>query len=307
MVFLILLSCCSEMVHADNLSRKQYINKYKKLAIAEMNRVGIPASITLAQGLLESASGNSTLARRGNNHFGIKCHDWRGKSIRMDDDRKNECFRKYHTVMESFRDHSDFLRNRSRYSFLFKLSIKDYRGWAHGLKRAGYATDSRYAHRLIKIIEEEKLYLFDKKGRKSEYVEPQSENRALADVDKAYEIDPFGARLEIVNGIHYIVVKKGDTFYSIERNLGVSRRKLLRYNELQRGYVLQVGQVLFLHSKKSKASRGNTYHRVKEGDTMYSISQIYGVRISKLYKYNLMRKGDKPIVGDRIYLRKKGR
>ncbi|MFA8433619.1 MAG: glucosaminidase domain-containing protein [Marinifilaceae bacterium] len=306
-VLIIAFLLCGQLVKAHENTRKEYIQKFKDLAIREMKRTGIPASITLAQGLLESRNGNSVLARKGNNHFGIKCHDWRGKTMRIDDDKRNECFRKYKSAYDSYMDHSKFLTTRSRYAFLFKLKSTDYKRWAHGLKKAGYATNPRYAHILIKIIEEEKLYVYDSAVKKRHGKTIEKTNKKLANIDEDYEIDPFGARLEELNGVHFIVVKKGDTFYSIERNLGVSKKKLLRYNELPSGYVLQVDQILFLHAKKNKAARGYNFHRVKEGDTMYSIAQKYGVKLRKLYKYNRMRRGEEPYEGDRIWLRKKSR
>ena len=142
--------------------QQQYIEKYAPVAVAEMQRSGVPASITLAQGLLESGSGRSTLATKGNNHFGIKCHSkWTGDTIHADDDRKNECFRKYKSADESFRDHSDFLRYSDRYKFLFELERTDYKGWAYGLKQAGYATDPTYASKLIKYVEDYNLSRYD--------------------------------------------------------------------------------------------------------------------------------------------------
>jgi LysM repeat protein len=292
---------------AKDLTRKEYIEKYKDLAIREMERTGIPASITLAQGLLESGNGNSTLARKANNHFGIKCHDWVGPSIKMDDDAKDECFRKYEHPYDSYKDHSKFLTTRSRYSFLFKYNSDDYKRWAHGLKKAGYATDPKYAHRLIKIIEEEQLYQLDKKDAGNDFYVEKPDNTELADVDGDLSIDPFGARLEMANGVHYIVTKKGDTFYSIEKNLGVERKKLLRYNDLSRDYILQIDQRLYLHNKRGKAARGYNFHRVKEGETLYEISQEYGVKLKKICRYNQVKKDYKVKVGERIWLRRKKR
>lgn len=305
-VFIILVFACI-VVMAKDLTRKEYIEKYKDLAIREMERTGIPASITLAQGLLESGNGNSTLARKANNHFGIKCHDWVGPSIKMDDDAKDECFRKYEHPYDSYKDHSKFLTTRSRYSFLFKYNSDDYKRWAHGLKKAGYATDPKYAHRLIKIIEEEQLYQLDKKDAGNDFYVEKPDNTELADVDGDLSIDPFGARLEMANGVHYIVTKKGDTFYSIEKNLGVERKKLLRYNDLSRDYILQIDQRLYLHNKRGKAARGYNFHRVKEGETLYEISQEYGVKLKKICRYNQVKKDYKVKVGERIWLRRKKR
>jgi len=307
-IFLIIaLLVSGQMVKADKITREGYIQQFKDLAVKEMKRTGIPASITLAQGIIESSNGNSRLARKGNNHFGIKCHDWRGKTIRINDDKRNECFRKYNSVYDSYMDHSEFLTTRSRYAFLFRLKTTDYKSWARGLKKAGYATNPRYAHILIKIIEEENLHKYDQRVKKGHRKPAKDSKKQLANIDEDYEIDPFGARLEVANGIHFIVLKKGDTFYSIERNLGVSKKKLLRYNDLPSYYVPQINQRLYLHAKKNKAARGYNFHRVKKGDSMYSIAQQYGVKLHKLYKYNNMRRRAEPGVGERIWLRKKSR
>ncbi|MDQ2177635.1 glucosaminidase domain-containing protein [Marinifilum sp. D714] len=303
---LLVLATCSS-VFAKNYTRKEYIQKYKDLAIREMERTGIPASITMAQGILESQNGNSDLARKANNHFGIKCHDWVGPSMKFDDDKKNECFRKYTNPYDSYKDHSKFLTTRSRYAFLFKYRSNDYKRWAHGLKKAGYATDPKYAHKLINIIEAEYLYKLDRKGAGKDFIVTKPDDTELADIDGDISIDPFGARLEIANGIHYIVTKKGDTFYSIEKNLGVERKKLLRYNDLPRNYILQVDQRLYLHNKRNKAARGYNFHRVKEGESLYDISQQYGVKLKRLCKYNGVKKNYKVQTGERIWLRKKKR
>lgn len=306
-VFALLMFATYSGVIAKNYTRKDYIQKYKDLAVREMERTGIPASITLAQGLLESGNGNSMLARKANNHFGIKCHDWVGPSVKMDDDAKNECFRKYNNPYESYKDHSKFLTTRSRYAFLFKYRSDDYKRWAHGLKKAGYATDPKYAHRLIKIIEDEQLFKLDRKGAGTDFYVKKPDDTELADIDGDLSIDPFGARLEVANGIHYILTKKGDTFYSIEKNLGVERKKLLRYNDLPKNYILQINQRLYLHNKRNKAARGYNFHRVKEGDSLYAIAQEYGVKLKKICKYNGVKKDYKVRVGERIWLRKKKR
>ncbi|PKQ61783.1 glucosaminidase domain-containing protein [Labilibaculum manganireducens] len=306
-LYIVLSFVLGTSVFAKDLTRKQYIEKYKDLAVREMLRTGIPASITLAQGLLESGNGNSILATKGNNHFGIKCHDWIGPSMKMDDDRRNECFRKYDHAYDSYKDHSQFLTTRSRYAFLFKYGSNDYKRWAHGLKKAGYATDPQYAHRLIKIIDEENLHQLDQKGKGEDLIIEKPTGTDLADIDSYLEIDPFGARLEIANGVHYIITKKGDTFYSIEKNLGVSRKKLLKYNDLPRNYILQLNQRLYLHNKRGRAARGYNFHRVKEGESLYSIAQEYGVRLKRIRRFNGVDKNYKPEPGERIWLRNKKR
>lgn len=306
-LYILLSLLISSSVFAKGLTRQQYIDRYKDLAVREMMRTGIPASITLAQGCLESGNGNSTLATKANNHFGIKCHDWTGPSVKMDDDKRNECFRKYKKPYDSFKDHSKFLTTRSRYAFLFKYNSNDYKRWAHGLKKAGYATDPKYAHRLIKIIEESNLHQFDVKGEGQDLIIYKPDGTDLADIDSDLEIDPFGARLEIANGIHYIDVRKGDTFFSVEKNLGVNRKKLLKYNDLPKNYILQIGQRLYLHNKRGKAARGYNFHRVKAGDSLYGISQEYGVKLKRLRKFNGVKKDYRVKLGERIWLRGKKR
>jgi LysM repeat protein len=306
-LYIVLSFVLGTSVFAKGLTRKEYIEKYKDLAVREMLRTGIPASITLAQGLLESGNGNSLLATKGNNHFGIKCHDWTGASMNVDDDSKNECFRKYDHAYDSYKDHSQFLTTRSRYAFLFKYDSYDYKGWAHGLKKAGYATDPQYAHRLIKIIDEEQLHKLDIKGKGDDFIVERPTGTDLADIDSNLEIDPFGARLEITNGIHYIITKKGDTFFSIEKSLGVDRRKLLKYNDLPKNYILQVDQRLYLHNKRGRAARGSNFHRVEKGESLYSIAQKYGVRLNRITRFNGLEEDSKLELGEKIWLRSKKR
>lgn len=265
-----------------------YINKYSSLAIEQMNKYRIPASITLSQGLLESGAGTSSLALTSNNHFGIKCgSSWTGPYVTADDDAKGEHFRKYNSVRDSYEDHSLFLRKNARYASLFKLSITDYKGWAHGLKAAGYATNPQYATRLISIIEQYNLMDYDhgkyKQGNQVSY---------------AHEL--YGN-----NGIFYIIVKKGDTFDSLSKEFGLSKRKLRKYNELYKGYVLQEGDILYLAKKKTRAEKrfkGFVY-QVKPGDSMYSISQKFGIRIKNLYKMNNMKPEDSPRIGGMLRVR----
>lgn len=198
-----------------------YIAEFSQIAIDEMRKYKIPASITLAQGILESASGQGRLATKANNHFGIKCHKWEGSKIYHDDDELQECFRKYDFAGESYRDHSEFLTSRSRYSDLFKLKKDDYKGWARGLKAAGYATDKKYPDKLIGLIERYKLYEYDAfvlKGKPVSSIKPA----------------------EIIN-VH--VVKKGDTLYSISKRYKISVNNLKEWNNLESN-ILQVGQEL---------------------------------------------------------------
>ena len=249
----------------------EYINKYSDLAVEQMKLHKIPASITLAQGLLESGAGNSQLARKSNNHFGIKCGgSWRGSS---------------------YEDHSDFLKRGARYAFLFKLDITDYKGWARGLKKAGYATDPSYANRLITIIEDYDLYKYDSKGVYSE--RKLRKNPWLLSPHPVY----------IANDIAYIVARSGDTFKDLGKEFDISWKKLVKYNDLQRDYTLVNGDIIYLKSKKKKASKPHTVYIVKDGDSMHAISQKYGIRLKNLYKMNRKDGEYIPEVGDRLRLR----
>mgnify|MGYP003808423107 CR=1 FL=1 len=279
----------------NNLSRSDYISQYKDIAISEMHRTGIPASIKLAQALLESDNGNSTLSVKANNHFGIKCHSsWKGKVIYHDDDTKKECFRKYNSAEESFRDHSDFLTSSSRYAFLFELKSTDYKSWARGLKKAGYATNPKYDEMLIKIIQDNNLHQYD--------LDPGKKHKDKFPADKEFS----GIRqVHKNNRVNYIVVQEGDSFESIRKEMKLLSFELFRYNDLTRDDSVYTGQILYLQPKRNKAEAGIQYHTVKQGETMYEISQLYAVKLSQLYKKNLMEYGDEPVAGQQISLRKK--
>jgi LysM repeat protein len=252
--------------------------------------------------MLESNYGNSTLARDANNHFGIKCHkSWRGRKIYHDDDRKNECFRVYDNPYESFRDHSDFLTEHRRYAFLFEYEPTDYKSWAKGLKKAGYATSPTYAHKLIDLIERYKLYNFDA-GPSSRVSYSQKDND-LGNVDN-FTISAAGHQVQTRNRIDYIIVREGDTFRSLNEELELMPWELEKYNDLGENTELKPGQILYLQPKRNKAARGYDIHIVKEDDTMHSISQLYGIKLKKLYDKNHMEMGEEPEPGTRIYLRK---
>lgn len=288
--FLLLLSCVVAMLPAQrrNQAYEDYIKKYRKIAVEEMERYHIPASITLAQGLLESGAGRSTLARKSNNHFGIKCGSrWEGRTVRHDDDARNECFRAYKHPRDSYEDHSKFLRTGARYAFLFRLKITDYKGWARGLKKAGYATDPRYADRLIDIIE---LYDLDKYDRKGGL--------------KWAEEFPDPHQPYLANELLYIVARRGDTFESLSKEMGISKKKIRKYNELPKDYKFQGGEIVYLEKKRSRATKDHICYTVRLGDSMYSISQKFGVRLSRLYKMNNMKpESPAPKVGEILRLR----
>lgn len=279
-----------------NSAYQQYIDQYKDLAIEQMKAHGIPASITLAQGLLESGAGRSRLAVKGNNHFGIKCHGWGGASIYEDDDERNECFRRYPSAYDSFEDHSRFLRSGQRYRSLFSLSPTDYKGWARGLKAAGYATNPKYADQLIGIIQLYKLYQYDTaKGYDKFMVRHDRSRVSSAQLHKIYAY----------NKNYYIKVRARDTFESIAKEMGISPRKLASYNERDRRDRLEVGEPLYLMKKQKKAAKEykGRLHYVRAGESMYSIAQTYGIRLKSLYKLNRMSPYDELRVGDQLRLR----
>ena len=280
--------CLVLQAQTRNKQYESYIKQYRDLAVEEMKKYRIPASITLAQGLLESGAGQSTLARKSNNHFGIKCgSDWRGKTVSHDDDARGECFRAYKHPKQSYEDHSKFLANRPRYASLFKLEITDYKGWARGLKKAGYATNPRYAEQLIGIIELYDLHKYDRKGGL-----------------KWMKENPNPHQTYIANGLVYIVVRAGDSWKSISKELDISQKKLRKYNDLYKGYALQVGDILYLEKKNRKAGKEHIVHVLRAGESMYSISQKYGIRLKNLYKLNKMDEDDPaPEVGTILRLR----
>jgi len=276
---------------------QQYIDQYKDLAIEQMLRWKIPASITLAQGLLESGAGKSTLALKANNHFGIKCHGWTGITYYQDDDEKNECFRVYGSAYESFEDHSRFLATGQRYRDLFKLKHSDYKGWAKGLKAAGYATNPQYPKRLIDIIQLYKLYDYDKAKSYDHYLVAHLKDNTLGG-------QPLHT-IKIYNDNYYVIARAGDTFKLIGEEINVSYKKIAKYNERDRNDPIEPGEIIWLKKKKTKApksEKGRLYY-VKAGDSMYSISQQYGMRLKALYKINKLQPDYQIRVGDALKLR----
>jgi flagellum-specific peptidoglycan hydrolase FlgJ len=299
----------------QGLSTEDYIYLYKDLAVREMKRTGIPASITIAQGMIESDFGRSRLAREANNHFGIKCHsDWTGPTIKHNDDKRNECFRKYSKADQSFRDHSDFLKTESRYSFLFDLNPADYKGWARGLKKAGYATNPDYANMLIRKIEENKLWKLDSgesfagspqvKVEAKEKISGQAEDeKPSVNMNVKNAVPSHTQRVMEINRIQYIIVKEGDTKEKLEKEFQLLKWELQKYNDLKSDFELAPGQILFLQPKREKAEPGKESCNTAVGDTMYQISQRYGIKLKSLYEMNRMTEGEEPEVGKKIYLR----
>lgn len=278
-----------------NSAYQAYIDQYKDLAIEEMLHYNIPASITLAQGLLESGAGRSELARKGNNHFGIKCHGWTGAKTYHDDDERGECFRAYSSAYESFEDHSKFLVQSRRYSSLFQLSRTDYRGWARGLKACGYATNPRYADKLIEIIQLYKLDAYDKATRYDKFM-------AHATTDQPAQAGGLLHPIYRRNDNYYLVARRGDTFKAIGAEVGISWRKLARYNERDRHATLAEGDIVYLRKKRTRAEKTfkNRPHTAKAGESMYSIAQDYAIRLKSLYKKNHLSPDYQLRVGDRL-------
>jgi len=291
--------------YAQN-SRLEYIQKYQLLAIEEMNRTGIPASIKMAQACLESADGNSQLSKKSNNHFGIKCKsNWKGKKVYADDDIKNECFRVYKTVKDSYIDHSEFLMNNPRYAFLFQLDPTDFQGWAKGLKKAGYATARHYDKRLIEIIEKHRLYRLDYKMNYDELMVYEQKKIGNSGISNSLTIDPFRTH-EVVkrNRVKSVIARKGDTYEVLAQQFGLKDWEIYRFNDQPPGYVPQPNEVVYIQRKKRRASKVKTTHTIQEGETMHYLSQLYGIRLKPLYFRNRMKIGQQPHPGQIIFLRK---
>jgi LysM repeat protein len=293
--FLYFLLFCSfyALGQTWNKAYQDYFDQYKDIAIQQMRQYGIPASITLAQGALESGAGKSELTRRSNNHFGIKCNGWTGRKSYHDDDELGECFRAYNNAYESYVDHSVFLSKSPRYSRLFQLKQTDYKGWARGLKACGYATSPTYATKLIGIIE---LYGLDR------YDSGKSHWHGI----KLEALQGLSNRqIQAFNNNYYLYARSGDTYRSIAQDVGVSYRKLARYNERDKNDVLEEGEIVWLKKKRSKAPKQykGYIHRVAGGESMYTISQKYGIRLKYLYKMNHLTADYQIQVGDMLRVR----
>ncbi|MCL1933691.1 MAG: glucosaminidase domain-containing protein [Candidatus Azobacteroides sp.] len=274
-----------------------YINKYSDIAVKHRNKYKIPASITLAQGIIESGAGLSELARASNNHFGIKCHsDWTGERVYRQDDGPNDCFRKYKTVEDSYEDHAKFLRQYSRYAVLFTYDIRDYTAWAKGLQTCGYATDRGYANKLIQMIEAYELYKYDEKAAPKSTTQKAKEKKKkktpvlLRDVYRTYNLI-------------YVIAKANDSFDQIADDTGFKVKDLIKYNEVPEDFPLEKGDIVYLEKKKKKADKPYFEHLVKIGESMHSISQRYGIQMKHLYKMNKKDSDYVPTEGDVLRLR----
>lgn len=324
--------------------QERYIDKYAPLAVSEMYRSGVPASITLAQGLLESGNGQSELARKSNNHFGIKCHNnWKGGRVYHDDDAKGECFRKYSHPSESYRDHSDFLRYRDRYKFLFDYRITDYKAWAYGLKKAGYATDPKYPKKLIELIEKYDLHKYDRKpasfgksygkddakdkqNRKStrtviDFVGESLPEEEVAEkipqsptvVEQVRELDDrkrevfhfsLSRKVYTQNNVPFVYAEAGDSYSSIAASYNLFAREVLRFNDLKKDSELLPGTIVYLKPKRRYAAKGVDKYVFEEGDDLRDIAQRFGLRLESIVRLNGFEEGTLPREGDIIRLRK---
>ncbi len=304
----------------------EYIETYRELAIAEMQRTGVPAAIKLAQGILETEAGRSNLVMRSNNHFGIKCKSWwTGEKVYHDDDERGECFRKYPSAEDSYRDHSDFLKNAERYSSLFRLDPTDYKGWAHGLKAAGYATNPKYPQILIKYIEQYNLndYSFIALGRKAHEsmastaaAEPPTTSAKSVSVAppavKKTEADKPGVKKMNypvgefkINNTKVIYANAGTPLKDIADRFLLNPDWIIDFNELKPGEVrLEADQLVFLQRKRKQGER--EYHVVEEGEDLYTISQKQGIRLESLLNYNQLSADMKPAPGEKLYLQNQG-
>ncbi|MBR5856472.1 MAG: glucosaminidase domain-containing protein [Bacteroidales bacterium] len=314
------------------LTRKEYIEKYKHIAVQQMDRYGIPASIIMAQACLESGNGNSRLAVKANNHFGIKCHNWSGKRIYHNDDQRGECFRKYNSAEDSFIDHSEFLRNGMRYQSLFDLKLTDYKAWAHGLKAAGYATNPQYAQMLIEIIEKNGLYELDSKGNhhkaekrvKKAKREQTGRETAVIEANPLYQYT-IDRPIYKNNGVQYIIANGTETYNSIAKEYNLFTKELLKFNDLHKGNNLYKGKDLS-NSKAQKSNSFATEERILSGtiiylepkkrrctqsayvvqpdESIYMISQKLGIKLKELYKLNSMKYGSEVEAGKILNLQK---
>ncbi len=330
-ILLLVFTCGAAQAQYANADIPVYIDTYKDLAMKKMREYKIPASITLAQGILESGCGTSRLAKYGNNHFGIKCHGWKGDTLRVDDDALQECFRKYDQAEDSYNDHSLFLTSRSRYDNLFTLPILDYKAWAKGLKAAGYATNPKYPTILISLIERFDLAQYDTLAMDENYkivlkrpdpkenvgpapveilpvkkktpIQKDCTTFLVNDVTKYEEEDyPFTARYVYINNkTLFVVAEKGDTYQKIAKDVQLTVRNLLVYNDVPALTTLKEGQIVYIE-RKQKTSKVGTHLVEADNETIEYISQKYGIRLSSLCKYNGFNANIKLLKGEKVRL-----
>ncbi len=315
--FLLTISSASFAQQKEAVSK--YISQYKDLAVAEMKRTGVPAAITLAQGIHESGAGTSKLVTASNNHFGIKCKsNWTGESVKHDDDDKGECFRKYPASEDSYKDHSDFLKNGQRYAFLFSLDPTDYEGWANGLKKAGYATNPKYPQVLIKLIEDYGLqhYTFIALGRIPDKESGQEivsaeepakvitvANNSANDKQVVVETKNYPAGQFKINETKVVFVKKGTSFLSVAKQYDVDLSKIFEFNEMARTEEANKDQLIYLQRKRKTGN--DEFHLVQPGETLHAIAQEQAIRLESLLELNWLKKNEIPAVGEKLSLRSK--
>ncbi len=326
--FIVSLILISNIGFSQKMTAEAYIERYKKIAVKEMIKYGIPASITLAQGLLESGNGNSRLAVKGNNHFGIKCHKgWQGDSIHHDDDAKGECFRVYDDPEASYEDHSIFLRTRDRYSFLFEFEKTDYIAWAYGLKDAGYATNPRYPELLVSLIERHNLSRFDtittiyfddhfiaenkendKVSTKATDETPEKNDKFEvsypgSDTEHQINIIQIGSnnrKVQTNNRTPFVIAKETDDMLSIAEDFQMGTWQIKKYNDLDKASKLKKGDVVYIKPKRRKTFKD--IHVVEGNETLHDISQKYGIKLKLLYKRNYLEDFSTIKEGDKIFL-----
>lgn len=291
---------------------KNYINTYKDLAIAEMQRTGVPAAITLAQGIHESGAGQGKLVMMSNNHFGIKCKsNWTGESVKHDDDARGECFRKYKQPEDSYRDHSDFLRNGKHYAFLFQLDPSDYTAWAHGLKKAGYATNPKYPQVLIKLIEDYNLqeYTLIALGKNGQATDNVIAKNDLPLVKPAADEMPQAKRPVYpdgefkINETKVVFVKKGTPFLAVAKQYDVDLSKIFEFNEIPRVQESDKDQLIYLQRKRKTGV--NEFHIVQPGETLHDIAQLNAIRLESLQELNWLKENEIPAAGEKLSLKTK--
>jgi len=334
-LFLIFFAFASTQIlfAQDEAAIRQYISRYKEIAINEMQRSGVPASIKLAQGIHETFAGQSDLVLKSNNHFGIKCKtEWTGESVKHDDDARNECFRKYAEAADSYRDHSNFLRGSDRYAFLFRLDPTDYSGWAYGLKKAGYATNPKYAPIIIKLIEDYHLqdYTLIALGKlkepsadiaKFEIMPAIEEKKAVAtEIKNIVAVQPENKAEEIVaikepakptypsgefkiNETRVTYIAKGVSFLSIAEQYNVPLARIFEFNDMKENEISEKGQLIYLQRKRKIGT--NEFHIVKPGETLHDIAQEEALRIESLLEYNFLSVNNKPAIGEKLFLKNK--
>ena len=313
---------------SQTITPEQYIEQYKDIAIREMKRMGVPAAITLAQGLLETESGNSVLVKKSNNHFGIKCKsNWTAGGVSHDDDALGECFRTYKTAEDSYRDHSNFLRGGERYSFMFDLDPTDYKGWAHGLKKAGYATNPKYPAILIKNIEKYNLQQYSMEGsgevpkfesnkykddpvvfeRDQTMKDGQADNATVSEKNKNQQspVEPLSSgtspEIKYINGSKCIIAQKGTSLLAIATRYKINLKKLLDMNELEEDGILEEDQLVFLQKKSKNGDKD--FVMLQQQESLYDVAQENGIQLESLLEYNQINEDEEVAVGTKLYLK----